>query len=190
VTGNLLVDGQITPSEWDSAAAISLSRDHRDRLAKPQAKARLQCDDHALCVAVEMPLAEGKSLREGTEWGKNDAVEVAVRARPDGPILILHGYTDGTIRAATTGGMSAEDVRQAREATTYAAHVHNPAHWSVEIRIPWERIPGVLPGVLPTELQFNVTCRRPAENLWIMWQPTGRKSYGVGPEGVLEITNP
>jgi len=113
-----------------------------------------------------------------------------VRARLDGPILILHGYIDNTIRAATTGGMSAEEARRARDATAYAAHVHNPLRWTAEIQVPWDQIPGVAAGALPAELQFNVTCRRPTENLWIMWRPTGRKSYGVGPEGVLRIVTP
>jgi hypothetical protein len=180
------IDGTIGKAEWQSAGTMVLARDHRDRAAKPHSTARVTYDSKALYIALDNPISQGKTLDAGDVWGKADAVEVALRAdapETDAPILILHGYLNGRIGAATSGGMSAEDVGTANQALSFAAKKLSDTRWSAEVAIPWAVVPGAKGKPVP--LQFNLTCRKVADNLWLMWRPTGRRSYGVGREGKL-----
>jgi hypothetical protein len=146
-------------------------------------------DSKALYIALDNPISKGKALNDGDEWGKSDALEVALRAdspETDAPILILHGYLNGRIGAATSGGMSPESVAKANKAVVFAARRLAADHWSAEVVIPWSIVPGA--EGKPAPLQFNLTCRKVADELWLMWHPTGRRSYGVGREGTLVPT--
>ncbi|MBT7304322.1 MAG: hypothetical protein HN849_32610 [Victivallales bacterium] len=181
-----VIDGVIGPVEWQGAGTLLLARDHRDRAAKPQSTARVYCDAKALYLALDNPISVGKALHREDTWGKGDAMEVALRPAdlPEGaPILILHGYLNGRIGAAKSGGMSAEQVVQANQACLYGVKTISPTRWTAEITVPWAIVPGAKGSPLP--LQFNVTCRKVADDLWLMWRPTGRRSYGVGEEGKL-----
>lgn len=180
------IDGNLAPDEWQHAQELALTRDHRDKPAKPVSTAWVGYTDQALYLAIDSPISEGKSLQIDGDWGKADALEIALRpagSAADAPILILHGYLHGRLGGATSGGMTGEEANQASRACQFKAQVQSPTRWTAEIAIPWSAIPGTQGRATP--LQFNVTCRKVADNLWLMWRPTGRHSYGVGEEGKL-----
>ena len=175
------IDGNLADGEWQKAQELTLARDHRDRSATPASTAWAGYTDEFLYLAVDSPISQGKALQIDGDWGKADALEIALRPAglaTDAPILILHGYLHGRLGAATSGGMTAEAAKQASDACQFKAQVQGPTRWTAEIAIPWSAIPGSKGQ--PTPLQFNVTCRKVADNLWLMWHPTGRHSYGVG----------
>jgi hypothetical protein len=181
-----VIDGTIGTAEWQGSGSVPMVRDHRDRLAKPGSTAHVFYDDKALYIAFDNPISQGKALSDANEWGKADAVEVALRAsapKTEEPVLILHAYLNGRVGAASSGGMSPEDVATANKLCQFGAKKVAETRWTAEVAIPWSVVPGA--NGKPAPLQFNLTCRKVADSLWIMWKPTGRRSYGVGEEGKL-----
>ncbi len=186
LSGVISIDGRLSDAEWQAAAALILERNHRDEPAQPRSLAYVGFTRDALYIAMDNVVNPGKALATGSAWGKNDAIEVALRTRTsdtDAPIVVLRGSTDGSLSGSSDGGMQASAASAAADACSYAAAIVSPLHWTTEVRIPW----GVIPGSAgkPCELQFNLTCRKTADNLFLCWKPTGRHSYGVGEEGVL-----
>ena len=185
------VDGTLDETEWRDAGSLRLARDHGDRPATPPSLARVWYDARALYVAMDNPISAGKALRPSGDWGKVDALELALR--PAGlpetaPILVLRGFPDGQFAADTAGGMAADAASRAGGTCAYGARIEGASRWTAEIAIPWAAIPGA--NGAPVPLQFNATCRKAADRLWIMWRPTGRHSYGVGEEGKLLPATP
>ena len=180
------IDGKLTGAEWEGTARLVLERNHRDEPAQPRSLAFVAFDRDALYVAMNNVVNPNKPLVRGNSWGKNDAIEIALRKRAadaSAPILVLRGFTDGSLSGSPDGGMSVANATEAAATCAYGATVVSPLHWTAEARIPWTAIPGS--GGEPCELQFNLTCRKTGDNLFLCWKPTGRRSYGVGEEGVI-----
>lgn len=192
------VDGILEDGEWDGAGELILARDHRDLPAQPVSTVRLFHTADALYLAVDNPSGEGKTLTAGESWGPADAVEIAMRVsgQPENsPIFLVRGYLGGRFgiadsvdgKVAGVGDVPREGLSEERLAAIRRCRFRHqqtaPNHWVAEFVIPWGAIPAS--GGQPVPLQFNLTTRKPAHNLWLMWHPTGRQSFGVGEEGKL-----
>jgi hypothetical protein len=184
-SGEVKIDGTLGSDEWKKATPLVLERNHRDEPAQPRSLGFAFYDAQGLYVGIDNVVDPNEPLQTGNAWGKDDAVEIAVRPQdtPDAPILVLRGFVNGILSGAADGGMSEGAAADVAERCRYAAAVVSPLRWTAEIFIPWNAISADAPK--PTALQFNLTCRKTAGNLFICWKPTGRHSYGVGNEGVL-----
>lgn len=192
------VDGILEEGEWDGAGEMLLAFDHRDIPAQPTSTARLFHTDEALFIAVDNPSGADKTLTPGENWGPADAIEIAMRVSgmpEDSPIFLVRGYLGGRFgiadsvggRVSGVGNVPREGMSEERLAAIRECRFRHqqiaPNRWTAEFVIPWGAIPGTEGNPVP--LQFNITTRKPAHNVWLMWHPTGRQSFGVGEEGTL-----
>lgn len=183
------VDGEIEAAEWggaDPEQAMLLARNHAGERAQPVSRAWLRHDGANLLLAVDN--AVQAPMRIGREWGTSEAIELAVRNPALGenaPILILRGYADGHVESSAEAGAPAETVERASQGVEFAARVVDASRWTAEWRIPLASL-----GVDPAEhrrLSFNMTVRKPASNLWLMWEGTGGNSWRLDQAGFLEL---
>jgi hypothetical protein len=185
------VDGKISPAEWggaDPKKAMVLKQDVHGAKAAPRSLAWLACDDACLLVAIENTVSKAPPLKRGNRWGQDDAVEIAAQnpaAGKKAPILVLRGYTNGKFESSDEAGAPAEAVKRAAQGVQYAAKVVDAARWTAEWRIPFKSL-----GIDPAKhgkIRFNLTVRKSAQPLWLMWEGTRGYSWRVGQAGLLEL---
>jgi len=139
-------------------------------------------------VAFDNAVDADSPLRRGNEWGRDDAVEVALRnvaAGDDAPVLVLRGYPSGHFESSDEAGAPADAVKRAAEGVQYAARVVNTGRWTAEWRIPFVSL-----GVDPRRdrrLACNLTVRKSAGPLWVLWQGTGAQSWRLDRAGIIEL---
>ncbi len=185
------IDGVIAPAEWGGAkrgAAMVLQEGVRGEKVQPRSYAWLRYDDKYLYVAVLNEVDPKARLKTGAEWGHNDAVEIALRNPAAGrkaPIIVLRGYVNGQFESSDEAGAPFEATRDAKDATTYAARVVDAGRWAAEWRIAFAGL-GIDPkkrGKIP----FNLSARKMASNLWLMWRGTGGYTWQVDKAGFLAL---
>ncbi len=154
----------------------------------PPSRAWLAHDGTALLLAFENPIAEGQELKTQPHWGSNDAVEIAIRHPASGDkasILVLRGYVDGSFESSGEAGASQAASERAAAGVSYAARVAGPALWTAEWRIPFASLG--IDGTKPASLPFNLSVRKPAGDLWLMWQSTNGSTWLVENAGLLDL---
>jgi hypothetical protein len=156
---------------------------------EPPSTAWVCWDDEALYVAFDNPVDATKPLREGDEWGRDDAVEVALRraGADDAPIVVLRGFPSGHFLSSDEAGAPADAVALAGKGVAYAARRQGAGRWTAEWRIPFGSLAvGPAAGV---RFEANLTVRKTAGPSWIMWRGTGAQSWRVGRSGAIELAD-
>ena len=181
------VDGVISPKEWP-AASIALAEDVYGRAAKPVSRAWLALYAGDLYVAVRNEVDPKRALVSNARWGTNDAVEIAIQnpaAGKDATIFILRGYPDGRFESSTEAGAPEPEASALGVAAQYACQVTDPAHWTAEWRVPLDAVG--IDAAKHRKVRFNVTARKMASGLWLMWCGTGAQTWRVDMAGVLVL---
>jgi len=187
----ITVDGTIAKGEWDQVGlkhGITLRQDVRGDRAKPISYAWLTWDDAALYVAFRNYVDPAKPLKTEAVWNPNDAVEVALRVRSKGqgaPIFVLRGYPKGQHESSTEAGAPAQQADALGQTVQFGAAIVGKGEWTAEWRIPFAAI-----GAKPANglsLDLNLTVRKPATNLWLMWRGTRASSWKVGEAGIVDL---
>ena len=181
------VDGVISPKEWP-AASIALAEDVYGRAAKPVSRAWLALYAGYLYVAVRNEVDPKRALVSNARWGTNDAVEIAIQnpaAGKDATIFILRGYPDGRFESSTEAGAPEPEASALGVAAQYACQVTDPAHWTAEWRVPLDAVG--IDAAKHRKVRFNVTARKMASGLWLMWCGTGAQTWRVDMAGVLVL---
>ncbi len=186
------VDGAIDAAEWgtpNAATTMVVEQGIQGEKSSPPSSAWLAWDDTALYVAADHNVNPKFPLRPGNQWGQDDAMELAVRnpgAGKDAPILVLRGYPSGHFETTAEAGASDAATKRAAEGVEYKAKIVDSKRWTAEWRIPFASI-GVDPAK-HTKLGFNLSVRKTADDLWLMWQGTAACTWEVGNAGILELT--
>jgi hypothetical protein len=144
-------------------------------------------DDQALYLAVRNPARRPDKLVMTGSWGGRDGLELAFQdavSKPEGPVLNLYGYPDGTIESVTTAGASTAQAEKLRQGVTYAAK-RTDKGWECEWRIPWSAT-GIDPAKVK-RLRFNIGVRKMEDNAWVVWRGTGGYNFDVAKAGVLVL---
>ncbi len=189
--GDITVDADITAAEWDGAdrdSSMVIEQNLSGVAIPPRSYAWLSWTDDALQVAVENETNPDRPIQLTHQWGTSPAVEISVRdpnAGDDAPIIVLRGYPDGTFESSEETGASPEVVRRAEQGTQFAADVADDATWTAEWRIPWTSL-GIDPAESP-KVAFNITVRKPVNNLWQMWESTLGHSWEVDRAGFIVL---
>ena len=184
-TVSVRIDGTLEAAEWSGLKkdeAMVLKAGYQGALVEAPAHAWLSHDGRSLRVAMTAPLPKKRSL--GTQWGGNEAVEVAFRAAdgPNAETLVLRGYTNSKWETCADAGAGQQALGRLKKGVQYGAKVTADT-WSAEWSVPLANL-----GVVPADrLRFNLTVRRTAGNLWIMWRPTRGNSYLVERVGSIEL---
>jgi hypothetical protein len=187
--GDIKVDGVL--SEWplDDPKAVMECREEYsggDTAGLPSV-ACAAYDDQALYVAVRNPMRRPDKLVMTGGWGGRDGLELAFQdavSKPEGPVLNLYGYPDGTIESLTIAGASAAQAEQLKQGVTYAAR-RTDKGWECEWRLPWSAT-----GIDPTKvkrLRFNLGVRKVEDAAWVVWRGTGGYNFDVAKAGVLVL---
>jgi len=187
------IDGSIDPSEWNglkNSEAMIIAQNvggEGVKLAR-QSKAWIAYDQKALYVAVDSLVAPETKL-EGNEWGESDAIEISLRpVRKDGkanPITVLRGYGNGFLQYGTTPNADDEPNAMDPGGVKFKASKAGAGRWTAEFMIPFWMID--LEPEAASRIAFNLTVRKPVDDLWLMWQGTKGHSFDVGQAGLLEL---
>jgi len=189
-SASLDVDGDIRAEEWrdaDAAGTMPIAKDIGGGPAEPVSRAWLMASDAGLLVAVENEIEAGKTLVVGDTWGECDAVEIALRLpqTADGKTLVYRGFPTGTWRCSDEAGLSASDSKRATTGIQYAAKAAVDGKWTTEWVLPWNALG--LSDWRGKQLLFNITVRKPASKLWLMWQGTGGLTWETDKAGILKL---
>ena len=196
-------DGSLAPAEWDAVAGHYLlaQDDPCGRTAFPlRSKVWVKRGAAFLHVKVESPVDIEKGVKVGPTWGKNDAVELAVRNLARGaesPILALRGASDGTVSTYTQAELASRSRAPMRyllgkaEAEAISKDCHftaktaGPQLWTAEWSVPLQAL-GV-EGIAPAELAFNVSVFRSADNSFLSWRGTGGWTWLLDNNSALKL---
>jgi hypothetical protein len=184
LTATPVIDGKL--KEW-SGRSIDLNQSLEGAVLEANvAQAWIGCDSEAFCVAMRMPTSAPKTLRtSGHLWGETDGVEVAFQdadATPVGPVLSLHGWSDGHFCASDQAGVPAALKQRLSDKVTYRSAVGTNA-WTCEWRIPFDAFGAK--GSSLASLACNLTARNAADNTWRTWKIGSGATYDLHNGGTL-----
>ena len=185
----VVVDGTIAPGEWDGVATgLTVGQGILGEKVKPASRAWIARDDACLLLAVDNAVDASKPVSEGTVWGRDDAVEIAVSRLLKGdpaPIVLLRGYTSGAFESSDEAQAPEGLVARAAEGVQYKAAIPGRGRWTCEWRIPLASL-GIDPGV-ERRFRFNLSVRKSVGRLWLMWLGTGGHTWDVAQAGIIEL---
>jgi len=197
----IAVDGVIRVEEWgaaNSATAMVVEQGIKGEKSGPRSLAWVARDDACLYVAFDNAVDPWTRLRTGDKWGRDDAVEIALRnpgAGKKAPIIVLRGYPSGHFESSQEAGAAANVAKRAAAGVEYKAAIvecGQPAgrglgasRWMAEWRIPFASL-----GIDPAKhkrIEFNASVRKSAQPLWQMWRSTGGCTWDVRQAGIIEL---
>ncbi len=185
LTTKPIIDGVLRDGEWPMAP-VAIEQDAGGDTVFSPSRAWLGWDDQALYVAISNPVNAINPMALDAAWGKSEAVEIAVRpAGSKAAPVVLRGYAKGSFESSAEAGTPAAVVRQATVGVTYAAKPISASLWTCEWRIPFAAL-GLDPQRDRT-LNANLTVRKVADNLWVMWVGTGGRSWELERAGWWEL---
>ena len=117
----------------------------------------------------------------------NDAVEIAIRngAGRGKPTLVLRGYLDGAVESVEEAGAPPAAAAAAAKGVAYKAKVISPTRWTAEWKVPLTSL-GIDPAK-HTTFAFNLSVRKTADDLWLMWRSTRGNTHNVAKAGILKL---
>ena len=147
-------------------------------------------DARYLYIGIKNRVNSAKPLKTAPVWNRNDAVEVALRT-PRGdvraPVFVLRGFPDGSFISSTEAGAPEDRAADLKHGTRYAAKIRGRGEWDAEWRVPLATL-GV-PPLPDAGFDCNLTCRKTADDEWVMWNATRGSSWKVSRAGILTLKN-
>jgi len=186
-TKPITIDGAIGKGEWPGPK-MPLAQAVNGHKAKPESVAWLAWDAQHLWVALDNAVDPKEPLPKTNVWGRDDACEVALcdpAAGKQAPIFVLRGWPNGHFASSSEAGAPAAAVAKAGKGVAFAAKPLGKSRWTAEYRIAWAAL-----GIDPSKhrrLQFNLTVRKAAGDLWLMWEGTRGYSWDVLRAGAIEL---
>jgi hypothetical protein len=186
VTKAPLIDGVVSPNEYNGAVLPLGETPSRDKIQKGPGAARLSHDGKRLYIAVTIPLETPGKIKGTGDWGAADAVEIVLRwhsalpATPHGPTFVLQGFADGRSIQSAAAGAPAEAMTKLQKGIGYAAKT-DANSWTAEWSIPLaEAGLNFQPGLT---LGFNIGARRLESDDWLVWTGTNRENWRLDGAG-------
>jgi len=179
------IDGVLDPQEWRGLKddSMVLAVEYEGGIVEPPARAWLSHDGEKLHVAITSALGSEPQLC--ATWGSCEAVELAFQSEAkNAETLVLRGFATGDWEMTPETGASSSSLDRLVADVHYAATVDED-HWSAEWEVPLANI-GLAPG---SRARFNLTVRRTAGSLWVMWRPTYNASWTVSNTGTIHFAD-
>jgi len=170
--GQLKIDGSTDPEEWPSVT-VSLGQTPDQRKARGAPVAAKFCtDDENLYVAVIAVCMFPETRKLGTEWGRDEGVELALEGRrEDGePVTyVLRGFTDGSFHGLTLAGATEAEASALTQQVAYGAAVEKKT-WRCEWAVPLAALR--FDPAARRALPGNVTVFRSEDAQLLQWAGT------------------
>jgi hypothetical protein len=140
-----------------------------------------------LFVAFENPVDVGVPIRVGSQWGDDDAIEVALKNLDSvsSPTYVLRGFPGGAVVSSPEAGASDQAAARMGGAVKYAARIVSPNLWTAEMEIPLTALG--LDAAKTSRLGTNFTARKTAGPNWVQRRGTGGSTWKVENAGILTI---
>jgi len=189
LTSTPTIDGVLSDGEWIMKRTM-LEQDSQGGIIFSPSTAWIGWDDDALYVALSNPVNGAAAMGLGSSWGKDEAAEIAIRKcskKRNEPIIVLRGFAGGTFHSSREAQAPADVAKKAGTNVAYVAKTHGASLWTCEWRVPFESL-----GIDPKRdrsFEFNLTVRKVADNLWLMWAGTGSHSWRVDLAGRLLLVD-
>lgn len=179
------IDGTLKEGEWEAPGMpLPVKENLQGGRARFPARAWLRCDHENLYVAFEVFVSPEKPMVLGDQWGRCDAVEIAV-AQGNQPIAVLRGYPTGHSESSTEASKDEAAAQRAGLGVRYAATVPGANRWLCEWGIPWTSL-GLKPQAGAT-CNFNLSIRQTATDEWTMLRATGGSTWKVSEAAILRL---
>ena len=178
------LDGVATEGEWAGKEVPLKQTPGRQPIKGAPCTARVSHDEQCLYVIVSVPTSK---VVRSSEWGKADAAEVCFQdlsGPKPGPIFVVQGFADGSLRSSTEAGAPEGDAKKLGEGSRFAAKV-DAERWTGEWAIPFacanlQPRPGA-------KLAFNIGIRRTQTGEWINWVGTMESTWQLDAAGFLVL---
>ncbi|MBT7301862.1 MAG: hypothetical protein HN849_20220, partial [Victivallales bacterium] len=182
-----VVDGVLGVGEWQAAnQPLAVQENLQGGRSRFPSRAWLRWDGEALFVAFENRVSAAKPLVLGNDWGRCDAVEVAV-AQGTAPIAVLRGYPTGHFESSPEASKNEGAAKRAGQGVGYSAKVVSGEVWVCEWRIPWTAL-AVKPEA-GRAMHINLSVRKTATNEWTMLRATGGSTWKVSEAAILRLAD-
>jgi len=192
----IVLDGSVSAQEWtqpqgrDTRAPLALAWNVDGSPTAWPSTAWVEMDDQHLYVAFDNDVDPATGVSSGHRWGQDDAVEIAlapVQGEQLGDTVVLRGFPDGSFASSDEAGAPEEIVIRAQEGTRYACKVLGRERWTAEWKIPLAAL-GLDPQEKQPRLLFNLSVRKPAGDLWVMWaRGNSVATWEVREGGMLQL---
>ena len=191
VAGAITIDGVLKPEEWfglDPAKGVMVQEGFAGEKVAFPTKAWLAWDDEALYIAFDNAVPKNVPMVREATWGGSDAIEVALSNPAQGakaPIIVLRGYTNGTLESSEEAGAPAAVAKKAAQGVQYKATVIDNGRWVAEMRVPLASL-GISPNG-DTRFPFNLSVRKQGDDQWVEWRSTGNCTWEVSQAGLIRF---
>lgn len=191
-----VLDGEIGREEWPDNLLHLDRAPSRWPAAGAPVFAKLAFDDTCLYAAVNVPCFDATTIGTGTEWGRDDGVELAIEGTVPGkgPVtFVLRGFTGGAMRCDNPTDAPADAVARLQEAARFGAKPWKQkwgvrGGWRAEWEVPFEAL-GITPKTGLT-VPFNLTIYRAEDEVWRCWEGTLGDSWNLAEAGKLSLGAP
>ncbi|MEK6794434.1 MAG: LamG-like jellyroll fold domain-containing protein [Spirochaetota bacterium] len=185
-SSSITADGTIDASEWGDDVLV-LAQNYNGAKADRQSRAWIRYDDTRIYIAVESDIQPGTKL-DGNSWGRNDAVEISLRAlrgKDRTPITVFRGFGNGYLQFGATKNASDEPDYTDPHGAVFKAARKDERTWCAEFSLPFALFD--IDPAKDVRCAFNITVRKTADDLWLMWEGTRGNSFNVDNAGVLNF---
>jgi len=181
----ITIDGTVDSEEWTVTGKkpLLLEYTYRGQKTSPTSDVWVVRDKDALYVAFKNRVA-ARPLKKEPKWGKNDAVEIALRKNPNSPTIVLRGFVNGDFVSSDEAGAAPNIAKKAASNVGYSASQKTAKEWQAEWRIPLASID--VDPAKDKRLEFNLTVHQSEKSVWLMWVPTHGNSWLVERAGRVE----
>ena len=182
-----VIDGKMGDNEWPSGGIALGERPNQRSVRGAPTSVKIHVDATHLYILANTVTMFPEQRKLGTEWGKDEGIELALEAKPTGAavvVQVLRGFSDGTFRALEIGGATAEQAAAFAKTVRYGASVDKTV-WRAEWAVPLSAL-GVAPGA-KTLLPFNLTVYRSEDNVFAQYAGTLGETWELKRGGRLML---
>ena len=182
------IDGKLTDGEWNGFRpqdAVKLAVNFNGNPVARQSLAWIFRDDDCLYIAVKNEIAAETKL-DGNAWGKNEAVEIALRPFDTASkgVHVIRGFGNGYLFYGQSQDTANEPLGAEPSPCRFVASRLDETTWLAEFAIPFSKVS--LPKGEPFKARFSLTVRKCLDDLWLQAEPTLSNSYNVDNAFILE----
>jgi hypothetical protein len=180
------INGKPADGEWPSGGTSLRERPNQRSVRGAPTSVKILVDDTHLYVAANIVTMFPEQRKLGTQWGKDEGIELVMEARQGAArvIHVLRGFTDGTFRSLEVGGAPAGQAAAFAKTVRYGASVDKKI-WRSEWAVPLAAL-GVRKGE-KTLVPFNLTAYRSEDNVFAQFAGTLGETWDLKLGGRLML---